>query len=153
MEPDCVLRFEPPQAQTLEWLPLAVRFKLDACCLKVQLEDWRHLPRAEREALLICPAGMAFEDLVLALVPHARRLPARAAAAQSALRVALAEALSLPAANAMRLEKWLRGISPYERYLLGKVLLSLPEDARRSAFLELVPAGLRLAHEVADAAA
>lgn len=75
MKPDRVLGVEPPEAKTLEWLPLAVRLKLDDCGLKVRLADWQGLAASQRQALLACPAGSRFRSLVLALVPHARLLP------------------------------------------------------------------------------
>jgi hypothetical protein len=75
MEPIRVLPCEPSQACSLEWLPLAVRFKLDAVGLKIRLAEWQVLGRDERLALLACPAGEGFEALLLWFLPHARRIP------------------------------------------------------------------------------
>jgi hypothetical protein len=75
MEPVHILSSEPPQARSLEWLPLAVRFKLDAVGLKIGLSEWQALARAKRQALLACPPGGRFEALVFCFVPQARRLP------------------------------------------------------------------------------
>lgn len=74
MAPVTVLAWEPPQAQALEWLPLAVRFKLDAAGVKIGLAQWQSLAHEERAWLLACPAGDAFEALLSALVPKARRV-------------------------------------------------------------------------------
>ncbi len=74
MQPDRVLEFEPAQAKALEWLPLAVRYKLDGCGLKIRLEQWQALPLQARQAMVRCPAGAGFETLVLLAVPGARRL-------------------------------------------------------------------------------
>lgn len=74
MQPIAVEDFEPPEAQALHWLPLAVRFKLDTVGLKVGLAEWQALPLADRRLLLACAAGPAFRALLAALVPQARRL-------------------------------------------------------------------------------
>jgi hypothetical protein len=75
IEPVHILSTEPPKACSLEWLPLAVRFKLDAVGLKIRLSEWQALTKAERQALLACPPGERFDELLLCLVPHARRIP------------------------------------------------------------------------------
>lgn len=75
MEPVHIHSSEPPQARSLEWLPLAVRFKLDASGLKIRLSEWQALARAERQALLPCPPGESFEELLFSFVPQARRIP------------------------------------------------------------------------------
>jgi hypothetical protein len=74
MDPVRLIPCEPPQAHSLVWLPLAVRFKLDAAGLRVSLFEWQTLTREQRFGLLACPAGACFETLLLALVPQARRL-------------------------------------------------------------------------------
>lgn len=75
MDPVRLLSCEPPQARSLEWLPLAVRFKLDAVGLKIRLSEWHALTRDERLALLGCSSGRAFEELLLSFVSAARRIP------------------------------------------------------------------------------
>jgi hypothetical protein len=74
MEPVHLLACEPPEARSLEWLPLAVRFKLDAVGWKIRLSEWQGLARDERQMLLGCPPE-TFEDLLLCLLPQARRIP------------------------------------------------------------------------------
>jgi hypothetical protein len=66
-EPTRTFDFEPLQARELEWLPLAVRFKLDRCALRVRLRHWQALDRRERASLLVCADGPAFRQLVLQL--------------------------------------------------------------------------------------
>lgn len=65
--------FEPDAARALTWLPLAVRYKLDRCALRVSLQAWQALPLRSRERLLACPAGDAFHGLALALFEGACR--------------------------------------------------------------------------------
>ncbi|MEJ8839900.1 nitrate reductase associated protein [Ramlibacter sp. AN1133] len=76
MQPDRVLDFEPEEARKLRWLPLAVRFKLDKCGLKLGLQQWQALDLCQREALVRRPPGDLFEQRVLELVPAARRFAA-----------------------------------------------------------------------------
>lgn len=74
MDPVTTLSCEPPEACSLEWLPLAVRFKLDAAGRKIQLSEWQALARDHRAALLACPADPTFEALLLSFVPQARSI-------------------------------------------------------------------------------
>ena len=55
MEPTACLDFESDQARSLEWLPLAVRFKLDATQLTFSLREWQALSEAQRRELLLAP--------------------------------------------------------------------------------------------------
>jgi hypothetical protein len=73
MQPDRVFEFEPEEARALQWLPLAVRFKLDQCGLKIGLQQWHALALDQRAALVRRPPGALFEQEVLELVPAARR--------------------------------------------------------------------------------
>ena len=66
LEPTSVLAFEPDEAKALKWLPLAVRYKLDRCGLKLSLDQWRSLPIADRQQLLASREGDAFAGLVFA---------------------------------------------------------------------------------------
>jgi hypothetical protein len=74
MQPDRVFEFEPDEARSLQWLPLAVRYKLDLCGRKIGLQQWQALALTDREGLLRCPAGATFEARLLQLVPLARKL-------------------------------------------------------------------------------
>jgi hypothetical protein len=69
LEPVQTLACEPPQALALDWLPLAVRYKLDRCGRKISLQQWRSLPHAKRAALLKAPmhaepGGINFERML-----------------------------------------------------------------------------------------
>lgn len=52
-----VFRFESDFLPSLECVPMLVRFKLDACGLKLSLDAWRKLPLPVRQLLLRMPAG------------------------------------------------------------------------------------------------
>ncbi|MFS2208279.1 nitrate reductase associated protein [Variovorax sp. Varisp36] len=55
VEPTVCLDFEAAQAKSLEWLPLAVRFKLDKTHLTFTLKEWQTLSVAMRRELLFAP--------------------------------------------------------------------------------------------------
>jgi hypothetical protein len=84
MQPDRVFDFEPEEARKLQWLPLAVRYKLDQCGLKIGLQQWHALALDQREALVRRPPGALFEQRVRDLVPAARRSAIAALQAQLA---------------------------------------------------------------------
>lgn len=58
--PRDVLPFESEAAQRLEWLPLAVRFKLDRTGMRVSLAQWQAVPLPQRERLLRSAEGNEF---------------------------------------------------------------------------------------------
>jgi len=51
-----VLESEPRQAHALEWMPLAVRYKLDVLGLSMRLAKWQDLALDVRRALVQLPA-------------------------------------------------------------------------------------------------
>jgi hypothetical protein len=55
MEPTACLDFESDQAKSLQWLPLAVRFKLDATQLTFTLREWQALLEEQRRELMLAP--------------------------------------------------------------------------------------------------
>lgn len=55
LAPNVCLEQEPAQAKGLVWLPLALRYKLDATRLRISLRDWQRLPLECRLALLQAP--------------------------------------------------------------------------------------------------
>jgi hypothetical protein len=65
--PTCVLPGESVQARQLAWMPLAVRFKLDRCGLRIGLAQWQAMSLTERSALLVTPEGQPFEQLLAEL--------------------------------------------------------------------------------------
>ena len=55
LKPISCLDIEPPEARALTWLPLAVRYKLDECGLRISLREWQELPLQRRAALVAAP--------------------------------------------------------------------------------------------------
>jgi hypothetical protein len=72
-EPTQTFEFEPEEARKLNWLPLAVRYKLDQCGLRVSLRPWQTLAHAHRQRLVESPAGDGFASLAIALLGTACR--------------------------------------------------------------------------------
>jgi len=56
--------FEPEQAKSLHWMPLAVRYKLDESQLKLKLDQWQSLPLLAR-ADLVRSLGDRFAGLAV----------------------------------------------------------------------------------------
>jgi hypothetical protein len=115
--PTSCLPFEPESARLLQWLPLAVRHKLDCAGLKLTLAQWLALPMATRVELL-------------------NRLPAQGFAAEAcqagACQVACVdvEHLEIDEAAAAQVlgccradaHQWLAGASSFARYVMAKRL-------------------------------
>jgi hypothetical protein len=57
--PIIVIGEEPPQAHSLEWMPLAVRYKLDVLGLTIRLKQWQALEPSVRRRLLEMELGDA----------------------------------------------------------------------------------------------
>jgi hypothetical protein len=127
-----LLGFETGMADTLEFIPMSVRMKLDLCGLKISLAQWRGLPLAARQvamevrcetAVEIQRARRYFSHSVDAfgLGPLTRvRVDTRAWQAQGGVPaiVALAmEALGLPPIGAAN---W-AGLSDFHRFTLVKL--------------------------------
>jgi hypothetical protein len=53
--------FESDFVATLRCVPMAVRFKLDACRIKLALRQWSRFTTAERKMLLLAPCETATE--------------------------------------------------------------------------------------------
>ena len=58
--------FEADEFADLHWMPLAFRFRLDACGLKLTLASWQNLPFSERVLLLNSPFEGEDEQMVWA---------------------------------------------------------------------------------------
>jgi hypothetical protein len=58
-EEDCVFGFETESEANLIYIPLAVRFKLDKCGIKLSLAEWQRMPEHRRRELLRTPCGDA----------------------------------------------------------------------------------------------
>jgi hypothetical protein len=137
VKPDRVFSFEPVQARELEWLPLAVRYKLDACGLKISLQEWQSLHREERAVLLHIEAGAAFDRMVLELFPGARlrRGSPQPGPSFGGAKAELPVAQGCPAG----MDMWLRSASEFELYLAQKILRLESIADRRRALRELIP--------------
>ena len=144
MKPDRVFQFEPAEARALDWLPLAVRYKLDTCGLKIGLEEWQGLSRESREALLRAEAGAVFEMKVLELFPGARRK--RGSAAPDPALAAAGRADLPPGGCPRGVDMWLHSASDFEVYLVHKILRWESPGGRRRALRELLPASLSRSH-------
>lgn len=53
----CLFAFEAELEADLTYIPMAVRFKLDKCGIKLSLDDWQLLPERRRRELLNAPCG------------------------------------------------------------------------------------------------
>jgi hypothetical protein len=61
MNDTTLFAFEDDFVATLRCIPMAVRFKLDACEVKLSLRQWSRLAQDERRSLLLRPCGTAAE--------------------------------------------------------------------------------------------
>lgn len=107
------LEFEPTQVKTLEWLPLAVRHKLDLAGLKLTLQQWQALDRATRLRLL--RAGPADGFAVYALQAGAFPVPPREIPVLDEEKAAM-----LLCTTKEEARRWLAQSSSFARYVLQK---------------------------------
>jgi hypothetical protein len=63
MNDTTLFAFEEDFVATLRCIPMAVRFKLDACGIKVSLRQWSRFSRDERRDLLMRPCAGAIETV------------------------------------------------------------------------------------------
>ena len=138
MKPDRVFSFEPAPARELEWLPLAVRYKLDACGLKIGLQEWQTLSREQREYLLHVECGASFERKVMDLFPGARRRRG-SGQAETALHTGYRAEAPLGWGCPRGVDMWLQSASEFEVYLVQKILRWESIAGRRRALRELMP--------------
>lgn len=119
MRPDLVptscFPFEPEEARSLSWLPLAARHKLDSCGLRLSLAQWQALPLAARLELLQRPAGAEFA-LCAAQAGASRHTQQREPVRLQSEQVAKALECDAAAARA-----WLAAATPFAHYVLGKL--------------------------------
>ena len=74
--------FESDFVSTLRCVPMAVRFKLDACAIKLSLRQWSRFTRGDRQALLTAPCESpaeveAYRTELVALIALRAGEPAR----------------------------------------------------------------------------
>lgn len=117
LTPTNCLPFEPEPARTLQWLPLAVRHKLDEASLKLTLGHWQALPMATRAALLKRLPAQGFAS-------EARHAGARQAACTGVEQVDIdeAEAAQLLGCGLADARQWLASASSFARYAMSKRL-------------------------------
>lgn len=111
--PTGCLDFEPAEARALQWLPLAVRYKLDQVQLKLSLGQWQGLPLAHRQGLVRCLAEDGFEELAR----QAGAYPASCGGRKPPDAVRVGELLGCARHEA---QLWLAGASPFARYVMAK---------------------------------
>ena len=75
--------FESDFVSTLRCVPMAVRFKLDACAIKLSLRQWSRFTRSDRQDLLMAPCEApaeveAYRAGLVALIALRAGEPARA---------------------------------------------------------------------------
>jgi hypothetical protein len=63
-------KFEGDIAESLDFVPMAVRRKLDRIGLWIELTQWRALPRSDRLAICHLPSNLEEEREALALFIH-----------------------------------------------------------------------------------
>ncbi len=77
--------FESDFVSTLRCVPMAVRFKLDACAIKLSLRQWSRFTQGDRQDLLTAPCESpaeveAYREGLVALIALRAGEPARALA-------------------------------------------------------------------------
>ena len=68
-----MFEFERDFAEGMTCIPMAVRFKLDACGIKLSLKEWAKLTPQQRMELFGAPPPV-FNDRMRALAPEAKSL-------------------------------------------------------------------------------
>ncbi|MBS0297653.1 MAG: nitrate reductase associated protein [Proteobacteria bacterium] len=73
MNDTTLFAFESDFVATLRCVPMAVRFKLDACGIKLSLRQWSRFTREDRHELLMAPCGTpaevaAYRERLVALI-------------------------------------------------------------------------------------
>jgi hypothetical protein len=141
-EPDRTLFFEPAEVQALSWLPLAVRFKLDVCGLRLSLAQWQDIQLGKRAELVLQPLELGrFQDA--AIKAGAQHVVSRGETRQGLFDLEkLRRAFHERGLSHMisRLNAYWPLASDYERYLLMKLLTmnSIGESHRRDAVAMLL---------------
>jgi hypothetical protein len=115
VEPSACLPCEPEAARSLQWLPWAVRYKLDGASLKLSLSQWQALdPETRKDLVRRLPAD-GFEAL-------ARRAGARNACRPGADDPVIdaADLAPLLGCDVEAARTWFAGASSFARYAMGK---------------------------------
>lgn len=115
LAPTCCLDFEPTAARALEWLPLAVRFKLDQWQLKLTLRQWQSMDLETRALWVASPAGDEFRRIATMAGAQALSAPVTPIAVDDASIAAVALRVSETDAQV-----WLQRATPFAHYALAK---------------------------------
>lgn len=131
-QPVIILSFEPDEVKRFEWLPFAIRYKLDVCGLRLSRAQWKAMPHEQRLRLLTqCVEGPAAQSLMAqAFVESGATEDELASSRTTAWQVEaapdwLGPTLGIDAAEAGR--RWV-GASHYQRYLWLKIRSSRGKD-------------------------
>jgi hypothetical protein len=133
MNDTALFAFENDFVVSLRCVPMAVRFKLDACGIKLTLRQWSRFTREDRQALLLAPSATrternAYRDHLVALIaartgdaakglPKDGLVPWEAAQATPAQVTAFARDRNVqPPSDA----QW-RRLTPLQRFVLLKL--------------------------------
>ena len=114
LAPTACLPFEPAEARSLQWLPLAVRYKLDACGLRLSLGQWQALSEAARLQLLQLAAGAEFA------LRATQAGASRDARMREPVQLNAAEAAQALDCGAAAARTWLAAATPFAHYALGQ---------------------------------
>lgn len=126
LAPTACLEFEPEEAHRLQWLPLAVRYKLDGCGLRLSLAQWQGLPAAMRLHLLELPEGVEFA------LRAARAGASRDSRTREPVRPDATDVAQVLDCGAAAARAWLAAATPFAQYTLAKQ--RVPErSGRRTA--------------------
>ncbi len=116
-----MFEFERDFAEGMTCIPMAVRFKLDACGVKLSLKEWAKLTPEQRMELFQSPSG-TFGERMRALAPAAKTLeidprpPWDDASVVPEVVAASAEAKGI----ALDVQRW-AALSPLQRFALCKL--------------------------------
>lgn len=116
LAPTMCLPVDSPAAGALTWLPYAVRFKLDACALRISLREWQGLQLRERQALVLAHLVRGIEGF------RAIALASGATADHSGPRPEVVLTASDYAGLVQAVVSgWRVGSTPLARYVLRKI--------------------------------
>ncbi len=135
--------FESALYETLEFMPLAVRYRLDLVGMKLSLAAWQALPRDEREALCALPvetdaqraayAARVERDGHVAGVPASRIAPTDHPWASDVARGAVIERARELGAT-VDPARW-QGLDDARRYVIHRLCSPVKDEAKFLAAL------------------
>ena len=124
--------FESELVTNLTYIPIAVRFKLDKCGIRLSLVQWNQLPESERRKLLKAPCansvdiasyGQALRRLIKEVIgddPQPTQITAAPAWEEVELPRQIADKARQMGIPAPSSEQW-RGLTTLQRFALLKV--------------------------------